>query len=548
MTAARTGLPDVSGFYSPADVARFRRLGFWTDETPPSILDALADARPDDLFVLGEDQLTYGEFRIRAWRFARSLVGLGVVPGDRVVVQVPNWTELLIAMMGVSRAGAVLVPAMMTYRSNEVEHLITNTDARVCVTADTFRGHDHLDMHLALQTKISSLEHVVAVRSRAPGGAHEFASLSTSIDGIPAAADLPPMPSADDGHVIIHTSGTESKPKGCFHSYNTLGFSVRTIERTHGWTDADVSFGPSPVVHSNGYLNHYLVPLRAGASTVLMEHWDPIEGVDLIDTYQCTATVTATTFLTMTVDAQAASGRDLSSMRLWVASGTVIPAPAIARARAAMPGCEILSQYGRSENQLTSNCPVGTDPSRSLSSDGVPPEGVEVALFDADGRRTLHGPGDVGYRGPGHMLGYVNQPELTARMINEEGYSLAGDLAVIDDDGFLRITGRIKDIIIRGGVNISAREVEDLLLNHPAIHDVAVVGMPDERLGERACAFVVAEPQAQPTLNELCDYLRYERGVSVQKLPERLELVDSLPLNATGKVKKGELRQRVALS
>jgi acyl-coenzyme A synthetase/AMP-(fatty) acid ligase len=539
-------LPAVADFYKPEDVSRFRELGYWNDETPASILDALATVRGDDLFVKEPGGgLSYRDLRTRAWRFAASLGGLGVGPGDRVVVQVPNWTELLVAMMGVTRAGAVLVPAMMTYRPGEVGHLIENTQAKVSVTAAEFRGFDHASMHEELRARSPWLEHVVVVRGEGVAS-HRFEELADLSDGLPGDGELPPMPNADDGHVVIHTSGTESKPKGCFHSYNTLGFSVRTIERTHGWSDSDVSFGPSPVVHSNGYLNHFLVPLRAGASTVLMEHWDPQSGIDLIDEFRCTATVTATTFLTMAVDAHRGSGKDLSSMRLWVASGATIPAQSITEAREAMPGCEILSQYGRSENQLGSNCPVGTNPVKSLTSDGTPPDGVEIVLFDLDGRRAGNGPGDVGYRGPGHMLGYVNQPELTAKMINDEGFSLAGDLAVFDDDGYLRITGRIKDIIIRGGVNISAREVEELLLDHPQVRDVAVVGMPDARLGERACAFVVPAPGAVPTLDELCRYLREERGISVQKLPERLEVVDLLPVSATGKVQKTELRERVA--
>ncbi|WP_051247589.1 AMP-binding protein [Nocardioides halotolerans] len=546
-TQPRMILPTVTDFYDPEVVTRYRELGYWNDETPASILDELADRRGGDLFALDRDGgLSYGEFRRRAWRFAAALVDLGVERGDRVVVQVPNWTELLVAMMGVTRAGAVLVPAMMTYRPGEVGHLIENTQAKASVTAATFRGFDHVSMHEELRRNSPWLEHVVVVRGDEPRtGALAFNDL---IAGEPAAdaADLPPMPSADDGHVIIHTSGTESKPKGCFHSYNTLGFSVRTIERTHGWTADDISFGPSPVVHSNGYLNHYLVPLRAGAATVLMEQWEPRAGIDLIDEFRCTATVTATTFLTMAVDARRGSDKDLSSMRLWVASGATIPARSITEAREVMPDCEILSQYGRSENQLATNCPVGTDPEKSLTSDGEPPEGVEIVLFDQDGGRAGNGPGDVGYRGPGHMLGYVNQPELTATMVNAEGFSLAGDLAVFDDDGYLRITGRLKDIIIRGGVNISAREVEELLLAHPSVKDVALVGMPDPRLGERACAFVVPTPGSAPTLDELCGFLRDERGISVQKLPERLEVVDHLPVSATGKVQKVELRERVA--
>jgi non-ribosomal peptide synthetase component E (peptide arylation enzyme) len=168
-----------------------------------------------------------------------------------------------------------------------------------------------------------------------------------------------------------------------------------------------------------------------------------------------------------------------------------------------------------------------------------------VALFDSDGSQVHDGPGDVGYRGPGHMLGYVNRPDLTRGMVNDEGYSLSGDLGEFDTDGFLRITGRLKDIIIRGGVNISAREVEDHLLTHPSVRSVAVVSMPDPRLGERACAFVVAEPGTPLDLEQVSTFLREDRGVSIQKVPERLELISVMPISPTGKIRKGELRDRV---
>jgi acyl-coenzyme A synthetase/AMP-(fatty) acid ligase len=540
-------LPSVDDFYSPDQVAEFRRRGFWRDETPSSLLDHWASTRGQDVFIKDTTgDVSFAELRGQAWRLASGLRRLGIGTGDRVVVQLPNWPELLVVMAAVTRIGAILVPAMMTYRLDELRHLVDNTQARLSVTTGEFRGYDHAALHHAVRADNPWLEQVVLVRSGA--GQHAFEDLAVPEHGsdVPGAAELGPMPDPDAGHVIIHTSGTESKPKGCFHTFNTIGFSVRAIEQTHGWTESDVAFGPTPVVHSNGYLNHYLVPLRVGAATVLMEHWNPEAAVALIESQRCTITVTATTFLTTTVEAQARHGGDLSSVRLWVASGTTVPPPAVEAARRAMPDCEILSQYGRSENQLSTNCPVGSDPGKSLSSDGIAPEGIEIALFDENGRRTARGPGDVGYRGPGHMLGYLNRPDLTAALVNVDGFSLAGDLAEMDEDGYVRITGRLKDIIIRGGVNISAREVEDHLLTSPLVHDVAVVGMPDDRLGERACAFVVPEEGAEVSLAALTAFLEVERGISKQKLPERLELVDAMPRSAMGKVQKGELRARVA--
>ncbi|QBX55947.1 cyclohexanecarboxylate-CoA ligase [Nocardioides seonyuensis] len=539
-----TGLPEVGDFYTPMEVTGFRATGQWIEETPPTILEQLAFERPDDVFAIDSvGTLTYREFRDRAWRLAGAMQRLGVARGDCVIVQLPNWNELLIAMMAVTRAGAVLVPAMTTYRADEIEFLIDNTGARAAITTGVFRGFDHAAMLSDALGRRTSLELGVLVRGHALPGMHRFEDLISGTEE-PEEPELGPMPNPDAPHIVLHTSGSESQPKGCVHSYNTAAFTSRAVEQHHAWTPADRSFGPSPVAHSNGYINHYLVPLRAGASTVLMEKWDPRLAIDLVDEHRCTVTVTSTTFLSTLIETRR-DGDDLSSMRLWVASGTVIPPEVVRRARLAMPDCEVLSQYGRSENLLTTLCPSGTDPGRALTSDGLVPPGIDVMLFDGDGQQVVVGPGEVGYRGPGHMLGYVRRPDLTQAMINSAGYSLSGDLGEFDADGFLRITGRIKDIIIRGGVNISAREVEDHLLTHPAVHDVAVVAMPDPRLGERACAFVVAEAGAQIDLDQICTYLRDERGISVQKLPERLELIEVMPISPTGKIDKADLRRRV---
>jgi cyclohexanecarboxylate-CoA ligase len=308
-----------------------------------------------------------------------------------------------------------------------------------------------------------------------------------------------------------------------------------------------VQFGPSPISHSTGAITSFVLPLIAGASSHLMEAWDPEEGLQRISKYGCTVTVTATAFLQMLLGAYDPDRHDADSLRLWVCAGSPIPGAVVERATTALSGCRVLSLYGRSENFLTTMCTVADDPIRSSTSDGSAIHGVQVAIVDSDGRPVESGQeGDIAYKGPGHMLEYFRDPEHTADLFTPDGYSRSGDLGVMDEDGFVRVTGRLKDIVIRGGLNISARELEDLLAGYPRFSDVAVVAMPDERLGEKVCLYGVLAPDAvAPSLADVVAYLR-ERKLATPKLPERLELIDSLPMTATGKVQKHVLRASIA--
>lgn len=257
--------------------------------------------------------------------------------------------------------------------------------------------------------------------------------------------------------------------------------------------------------------------------------------------------VTATAFLQMLLDAYDPSSHDASSLRVWVSAGAPIPRAVVERARSLLPQTKILSLYGRSENLMTTTCTVDDEPVRSLDSDGAALAGTEVKIVDELGSEVPRGTeGDIAYRGPSHMLGYLGRSQENADLYTPDGFSRSGDLGVMDADGYVRVTGRTKDIVIRGGMNISVREVEDLLVAHPAIRAAAVVGMPDPRLGERVCCYVVpVDPAATPTLDDLKAYLT-ERGVAVQKAPERLEVVDGLPMTLTGKVQKHLLRRDIA--
>ncbi len=544
-----TVLLTVHSRYSDEEIASFYASGHWQTSSFFDLATAQAGAHHDHTFVFdGTTSITYGEFRKRTVRLAAGLASVGVGLGDRVAVQLPNWTEFPLVAAALSRLGAITVPIMPIYRDDEVGYVLEHSAAVAAVTADAFRGFGHRAMFQSLKPGCASLERIIVARAEGDlAGATALESLYAEGNPADLEAGLGPDSSPDDGFLIVYTSGTTSRPKGCFHTFNTLRASAAAIAASLRYTSEDVQFGPSPIIHSTGMVTSVVLPLLAGASSHLMEAWDPQEGLARIERYGCTVTVSATPFLQMLMTAYDPAKHDPSSMRAWICAGPPIPGAVVERAGEVLARCRTLSLYGRSENFLTTMCTLEDPPQRAVTSDGSALAGARVKVVGPDGLEVPRGEeGDLAYKGPSHMIEYFRDEEQTAALFTPEGFSRSGDLGRMDADGFIRVTGRIKDIIIRGGMNISAREIEDHLLSHPAIATVAVVGMPDERLGEKACAFVVLAPGADSLeLNDVTDYLRAQR-VAVQKMPERLEIVSALPMTATGKVQKHVLRAEIS--
>jgi cyclohexanecarboxylate-CoA ligase len=541
-------LPSVHSRYSDQEVASYYASGYWQTSSFVDLVRAQAGVRQDHVFVFdGTTSLTYGEFFERTVRLAAGFASVGIGRGDRVAVQLPNWTEFPLVTAALSRIGAITVPIMPIYRDDEVGYVLDHSGAVAAVTAEEFRGFGHRAMFQSLQAGRDQLRLVIGVRAqRGVAGVTALESLYAQGDLAGLEAGLGPDSSPDDGFLIVYTSGTTSRPKGCFHTFNTLRASAAAIAESLRYTAADVQFGPSPITHSTGLVTSVVLPLLAGASSYLMEAWDPEEGLARIERHGCTAAVTATPFLQMLMTAFDPARHDPSSMRVWVCAGSPIPGAVVERAGQVLARCRTLSLYGRSENFLTTMCTVGDPPQRAVTSDGRALAGAQVKVVGPDGLEVPRGEeGDLAYKGPSHMIEYFRDEEQTAALFTPEGFSRSGDLGRMDADGFVRVTGRTKDIIIRGGMNISAREIEDHLLAHPSIANAAVVGMPDERLGEKACAFVVLEPGAAPlTLADVTGHL-LAHHVAIQKVPERLEIVPALPTTATGKVQKHVLRAEI---
>jgi cyclohexanecarboxylate-CoA ligase/acyl-CoA synthetase len=537
--------------YDEATIARFRAEGYWRDDILSDRIDQWAAEAPDRLLVTdGYESLTTRELQGRAYRLARALSGLGVTAGDRVQVQLPNWNEFVIAYVAVARIGAVLVPTMPIYRHDEVSYVINHSGAKVSIVPGEFRGFDYASMLAQIGDSCPTLDHVITVRSEPRAGELRFEDLIAGGD-LPGAGELGAPPSANAPHCVIYTSGTESRPKGCLHTLNTLSFTVHALGG--GVLDMgadDVMFMPSPITHATGLAMGVAAPLLLGGGTHLMDVWEPKEGLRRIAEYHCTASMTATPFVQMALDVLQESphvAEQLASMRRWLCAGAPIPASTLQRWSQHLPQCALLPVYGRSEGLLVTACSLRDSPEEVLSSDGKPFPGVVLEIRAADGSAVGSGEeGEICHGGPGLMLGYWNAPELTDAAIDERGISASGDLGRVDAAGYLRVTGRIKDLIIRGGTNISAAEVENHLITHPGIAAAAVVAAPDARLGEKACAFIVPrDPGDVLTLDELTVYLRDERRIAMQKLPEMLVVVDEIPMTASGKIQKFVLREQV---
>jgi acyl-coenzyme A synthetase/AMP-(fatty) acid ligase len=540
--------------YTRQEIDRFYSAGLWSTNTFHDLLVRRVQADPDKVFATdGIRSLTFRELFDAGQRLAVGLHRRGLRRGDTAAVQLPNWVEFLQVLTALSRLGVIMVPIMPIYRRDDVSYVLSNAGVRAVFTPSNFGKFGYLDMYLDLRQEHPELSIVVARPDSTAenvadteAGVLTLNELEADTDDDSARQELDAPPSADEPFVIVYTSGTTSRPKGCVHTFNTYCAGSRALVGPFGYNEADVQFGPSPIAHTTGLVTSVLLPMLTGASTHLMDKWNPTRGIDEIQRFGCTAAVTAPTFLQTLLSEYDPERHDLSMLRLWTCAGAPIPAAVVKQASAALPNIKVLSLYGRSENLVTTTCSVTDEASRALTSDGSALPGSEVKIVDDNGNAVPRGTeGDIAYRGPAHMIEYLANPEETAALFTKDGFSRSGDLGKMTDDGYVRVTGRTKDIVIRGGMNISVREIEEHLAHHPALQAYSVVGMPDERLGEKVCCYLVSKPGHQPpTVQELRDYLLAE-GMPIQKTPERVVAVDSLPMTATGKIVKHELRKDI---
>lgn len=506
------------------------------------LADLVRDAArraPDALAIVdGERRIHYAELDQLVDRAARLLVGLGVARGDVVTVQLPNWWEANVIVFAALRVGAVVNPVVPIYRHRELRFIVEQAAPRLIVVPHRFRGVDHVEMVLEVLDDVGAraATDVVAVRAdgATPDGCADFAS-SLPADAPDQAASAP---APTEIALLLYTSGTTADPKGVLHDHRTLALENDSIVELFDLDGSTSVFMPSPVTHITGLLYGVLLPPSLAVPVTLMDVWDPRVARRLLDHEGCTFTVGATPFLQGLVDVYAAApGR--CPLQAFACGGADVPPELVVRARERLDAT-VVRIYGSSEFPTVSSGGPLDHERVAATTDGRPIGAVECRIAAPD----HDGVGELEARGPELFLGYLDG-SVNDESFTSAGWFRTGDLASIDRAGAVTIRGRRKDIILRGGENISAKEIEDLLHEHPDVKEVAVVAMPDPVMTEKACAVVVPVAGRAPTLDELTSFLETHR-LARQKLPERLELVDELPATASGKVQKFVLREWIA--
>jgi cyclohexanecarboxylate-CoA ligase len=526
-------------FSARSDAIGYERARDWGSATLDQYLRAAARERPDTLAVVDRGtRYTYRELDRLAAKTWSLLAQRGIAAADVVAWQMPNRVEALALHHAIIRAGAISVPIIPIYRQREVEFILRQSGAVAYFAPESFRGFSFGEMISEMAPRLPSLRTVALygndgwdTRALAPGG-----------DGDPVPAGPAHQNVASDVAVILYTSGTTSDPKGALHTHQTLDYENRSIVGLWDVGPEDVVFMPSPVTHVTGLLYGMQLPFMVGGSVVLQDIWDAGRAIDLIQANRSTLLVGATPFLQGILDHPDRASRDLSSLRVAACGGADVP-PELVRRFEAETGTMTCRIYGSTEFPTLSGA-NGTDPAgKRAETDGRPIGAARARIAgkaNTEAKGVMVGPLQV--RGPELFAGYLDA-SLNADAF-DDGWFRTGDLAIIDAEGYVTIVGREKDIIIRGGENISAREIEDLLFSHPLIADVAVVAMPDDIMVERVCAYLVLTEGAQLTVGDLAVYLDSFK-IAKQKWPERVEILTALPRTPSGKVQKFRLRNDI---
>ena len=513
-------------------------------------LDRHATERPQSRAVVAIDaaggvrELSWAQLRDEVDRAATVLLDLGVQPGQPVAFQLPNRLEFVTIALATARVGAVCEPLMPIFRERELDFMVRSSGARVLLVPDRFRGRDHEAMALSVRVAVPSLAHVVVLDS-----SHHARHLGHSSYGHLLVAATPDRerldrlrPAPDSIAQLLFTSGTSGQPKGVLHTHEVLTRAADAHIEHFGLGADDVIYVPSPLAHQTGFLYGMWIALRLGVPQVVQEVWEATTGLDTMSRFGVTFVQAATPFLADLVKLASDHEERPDGLRTFVATGAAIPRE-LAREASEVLGAEVGGAWGTTETCLGTSFVPGEPRERAWASDGRALPGVQLRVVDDSGRVLEPGvEGNFEVRCECTFRGYLNRPDLTAEAFTADGFYRTGDLATIDSRGYIRITGRVRDLINRGGEKIPVAEIEQLLYAHPAISEVAIVAMPDERLGERACAFVVLRAGAELDFETMISYLDSQR-VAKTYWPERLELVPALPRTPSGKIQKYLLRE-----
>jgi cyclohexanecarboxylate-CoA ligase len=522
-------------------IEAMRRLGFWPDHVLTDFLDRWSVDRSEEVAVVDHNsatgqrtELTFRALAEQVDRIADGLRRLGIERGDVISFQLPNWWQFHALHLAALRVGAVTNALMPIFRERELGFMLGLAESKLLVVPRHFRGYDHQAMAERLRPTLPALRHVLVVGGE---GDAAFERLLADVGNIPTGFIRP-----DPNEVIqvVYTSGTTGEPKGAMHTSNTLFSNVIPFAERLGLTDRDVVLMSSPMAHQTGFLYGMIMSLYLGAKNVLQDVWVPERAADIVAQDGITFTMASTPFLSDLTEVAQRRPDAFRSFRIFLAGGAPIPRVLARRAAEAL-GASIVSGWGMTENGALAIGKPDDPAEKIFETDGCPLPGMEIRVLDPMGAVLPAGEeGRLQARGCSNFVGYLRRPELNGS--DAEGWFDTGDLARLDAEGYVRITGRSKDIIIRGGENIPVVEIEQLLYRHPAIQEAAIVAMPDPRLGERCCAFVVIRVGENLDMAGMIQFLE-EQHVARTYWPERLEVVAELPKTPSGKIQKFRLRE-----
>jgi cyclohexanecarboxylate-CoA ligase len=533
---------DLGVILPPARIAAMEARGDWAGKTTLDYLDDTLSRDPGRTAVIAHESatgavttLTYAELDKQARRIAQGLAALGVAPGDVVSFQLPNWWQFTALHLACIHVGAISNPLMPIFRARELRFMLGFARAKVYIGAAQFRGFDYPAMMRELAAELPDLRHCFYI-----GGDGEQSFERFFLDTLHAELPGGRSTGANDVTQLLYTSGTTGQPKGVMHTANTLFACLTPIVERFGMGAEDVIWMASPLAHQTGFMYGMMLPIMLGVPSILHDVWNPAEAAPSMARTGATFTMASTPFLADLADLPTLADHDLSRFRIFLSAGAPIPRSLVERATQRL-GAHVLSGWGMTEIGCITCCAPSDPPEKIFGTDGMALPGSAVKVVAEDGSDAPAGvEGLLKCRPNSLFVGYLRRPEAFG--VDKDGWLDTGDYARMDEGGYIRITGRAKDIIIRGGENIPVVEVEELLYRHPAVRECAVVAMPDPRLGERACAFVGLADGDALSFDEMISHLR-SHGMATQYFPEKLVIRDALPRTPSGKIQKFVLRE-----
>jgi acyl-CoA synthetase len=526
-------------------VPEYHRLGWFDQRSLADHVARHARQRPDAVAFAGPlGTLSWAGYEAAADRVAGAIIELGLGRGDRVGVMVPDGGAVHAAFLGCEKAGVVAVGVGVRAGEREARHILAKGRAAALITVDEHRGAPTSEYFDTLRPALPDLRHHLVV-PRFEHGVEAPILIDGSTAG-PPPASFPDRLGPDELWLINSTSGTTGMPKCVMHTQNRWWYFHQCAVAVGDLTDDEVFMAAIPAPFGFGQWTSHFSPAYMGAPTVSMERFDTSLALELIERERVTVLCAVSTQFRMLLADPALRERDLTSLRVMYTGGEMIPYEP-ARAFEELTGCAILNFYGSNESGLATATRLSDPTQLRLRTAGRVLEGTEMRLFDEeDGTDvTATRSGQPGTKGPATCLGYLDDPAANAELFTADGYLLHADIVELDEEGYLSVVGRTSDIVIRGGKNISAAQVEEEIAAHPRVALAAVVAMPDEIFGERVCAFVQLNDGGTMELTELTDFLK-AAGSSNEYLPERLEVVEEIPRSSGAKIAKGELRQIAA--